>query len=284
MTASRDLLGACRPLPYHLRPAKHAKGGRRRSRIVIVVRPTRFLAACATSLLGLPVWAEPCTREARPLAAGLAREVEYAARVHAPGYRFALEGLSWELVRTQLTDPRGEQRFAITYPVVLDAEGSPAGRDFFVSLEAREASGDACSDVKFLGDSPVHRLPVSDDSDAVIRFGDLDRKAKLLESTRTLATELRVRAGGAEVIIATGFATRRSLNISGCASGFDDSYGYVEYQPGQVQVSCFPADPEARDYLDEIDWRVDYDWPSNPPALIDALIDYVYVETLRDPD
>lgn len=228
-----------------------------------------------------PGHAETCAVETRRLSAGLAREVEYTSRVHRPGYRFSIDGLSWELVRTQLIDPDTARRFAVTYPVLSDTRGSTASRDFFVSLKTHAASGRACSDVRVLDTAPVHRLQINDDSDAVIRFGDLDRKAKRLESTRKLATELRVRMNGTEVVIATGFATRRSLNISGCASGFDDSFGYVEYQPGQVQVTCFPADPEARDYVDEIDWRVDYQWPQNPPALIDELIDYVYVEPLQ---
>ena len=237
---------------------------------------------------GIALWShgswgsQPCAAENTRLSAGLAREVEYAARIHDPGYRFSVGGFSWELVRTLVTDPRGAQRFAITYPVLrLDGPPSPALRDFFFHLQTRAGSGRACTDVKFLNDSPVHRLRVNDDSDAFIRFGDLDRKEKRLESTRTLATELRLRVDGTEVIIATGFATRRSLNISGCANGLDDSFGFVEYQPGQVQVTCFPADPDARDYLDEIDWHVDYQWPQNPPGLLDELIDYVYVEPLQ---
>lgn len=224
--------------------------------------------------------AEPCVDTGQPLPAGLAREVEYTARVHPPGYRFSIDGLSWELVRTRLSDVRGKQRFAVTYPVIIDDSRSPATRDFFVSVQAKDSSGQSCSDVRFRDASPVHYLRVRDDSDAVIRFGDLDKTTKRLESTRKMATELRLRVDGTEVLIATGFATRRSLNISGCASGFDDSYGYVEYQPGQVQVSCFPADPDSRDYVDEIDWRVEFDWPQNPPALIDQLIDYVYVDPL----
>ncbi|MEO1079217.1 MAG: hypothetical protein AAFY29_06675 [Pseudomonadota bacterium] len=225
--------------------------------------------------------AETCAIESQRLVAGLAREVEYTANIHDPGYRFTVGGLSWELVRTQLSDPHSDQRFAVTYPVILDGSANPASRDFFFSMQTKESAGRACTDVKFLNDSPVHRLRISDDSDAVIRFGDLDRKEKRLESTRKLGTELRVRIDGTEVVIATGFATRRSLNISGCANGLDDSFGYVEYQPGQVQVTCFPADPDARDYVDEIDWHVDYQWPQNPPALIDELIDYVYVEPLQ---
>ncbi|MEE4277703.1 MAG: hypothetical protein V2I82_04455 [Halieaceae bacterium] len=224
---------------------------------------------------------EPCSLEGQRLAAGIPKEVEYTANIHDPGYRFEVGGFSWELVRTQVSDPRTARRFVVTYPMIRDAVQSPATRDFFLSLEAREGHGRSCSDVQFLGDSPVHRLRISDDSDAVIRFGDLDRREKRLESIRKLATELRVRIDGTEVVIATGFATRRSLNISGCANGLDDSFGFVEYQPGQVQVTCFPADPDARDYIDEIDWRVDYQWPSNPPALLDELIDYVYIEPLR---
>jgi len=244
--------------------------------------PFAGLALCAViTATPSPARAETCAIEQRQLTAGLPREVEYTARIHAPGYRFSIDGLSWELVRTQVTDPRSDQRFAVTYPVLRDATAGPASRDFFVSLQTRESPGQACSDVKFLNDSPVHRLRILDDSDAVIRFGDLDRKAKRLESTRKLATEMRVRNGGTEVVIATGFATRRSLNISGCANGLDDSFGYIEYQPGQVQVTCFPADPDAQDYVDEIDWHVDYQWPRNPPALIDQLIDYVYVEPLQ---
>ena len=227
------------------------------------------------------VRADTCAAETRRLVAGLAREVEYTSRVHRPGYRFSIDGMSWELVRTQVSAPDAARRFAVTYPVISDPRGSTASRDFFVSLKTRAATGRACSDVRVADTAPVHRLQVNDDSDAVIRFGDLDRKAKRLESTRKLATELRVRMDGTEVVFATGFATRRSLNISGCANGFDDSFGYVEYQPGQVQVTCFPADPAARDYVDEIDWRVDYQWPRNPPALIDELIDYVYVEPLQ---
>ncbi len=225
--------------------------------------------------------ADTCANESHRLVAGLAREVEYTARVHEPGYRFSIDGLSWELVRTNVADPHSDRRFAVTYPVILDVEGNPAVRDFFISLSTQESQGRTCNDVKFLDDSPVHRLQVNDDSAAVIRFGDLDRKAKRLESTRKLATEMRVRLDGTEVVIATGFATRRSLNISGCANGLDDSFGYVEYQPDQVQVTCFPADPDSRDYVDEIDWHVDYQWPQNPPALIDQLIDYVYVEPLQ---
>lgn len=249
-------------------------------------RPSRHHATPAAGLLlcaslPFPAMADICAVEPQRLSAGLAREVEYTARVYDAGYRFSIGGFSWELVRTEVADPYSEQRFAITYPVMLDSSSSPASRDFFVSLSTRANPGGSCSDVKFLNDSPVHRLRISDDSDAVIRFGDLDRKAKRLESTRKLATELRVRDGATEVVIATGFATRRSLNISGCANGLDDSFGYVEYQPGQVQVTCFPADPNARDYVDEIDWHVDYQWPQNPPALIDQLIDYVYVEPLQ---
>ncbi len=247
---------------------------------------TRFAAfiAATTALLlhtAPGAAAETCAIEAQRLVAGLAREVEYTANIHDPGYRFTVGGFSWELVRTQVTDPHSDQRFAVTYPVILDATGSPASRDFFFSLQTKESPGRACTDVKFLDDSPVHRLRISDDSDAVIRFGDLDRKEKRLESTRKLGTELRVRIDGTEVVIATGFATRRTLNISGCANGLDDRFGNVEYQPGQVQVTCFPADPDARDYVDEIDWHVDYQWPQNPPALIDELIDYVYVEPLQ---
>ncbi len=219
-----------------------------------------------------------CASEPHRLQAGVTREVEYAARLFDPGYRFSIDGLSWELVRTQLTDTRGERRFAVTYPVILDTQTSPASRDFFVSLKTVESQGSACNDVVFGDDNPVHRLRINDDSNSVIRFGDLDRKAKHLESTRTLATEMRVRVDGTEVVIATGFATRRRLNISGCANGFDDSFGFVEYQPGQVQVTCFPADPESKDYVDEIDWHVDFQWPQDPPELIDQLIDYVYVE------
>ena len=37
----------------------------------------------------------------------------------------------------------------------------------------------------------------------------------------------------------------------------------------------------AQDYVDQIKWRVDFEWPQDPPALIDELIDYVYVEPLR---
>jgi hypothetical protein len=242
-----------------------------------------ILAAAAATAAVLPgaAYADTCAIERQRLAAGLAREVEYTSRVHSPGYRFSIDGMSWELVRTQVSDPRSARRFAVTYPVISNPGENTASRDFFVSLETRAATGRACSDVRVLDTAPVHRLRIDDDSDAVIRFGDLDRKAKRLESTRKLATELRVRMDGTEVVIATGFATRRSLNISGCANGFDDSFGYVEYQPGQVQVTCFPADPEARDYVDEIDWRVDYQWPQNPPALIDELIDYVYVEPLQ---
>jgi len=244
------------------------------------------LAAALSALFSAPdsTASEPCAAETQRLSAGLQREVEYAARVHDPGYRFSLGGFSWELVRTLVTDPRSAQRFAVTYPALrLDSRPSPASRDFFFSLQTRAGVGRSCTDVKFRDESPVHRLRVSDDSNAVIRFGDLDRKEKRLESTRKLAAELRLRVDGTEVVIATGFATRRSLNISGCANGLDDSFGYVEYQPGQVQVTCFPADPDARDYLDEIDWHVDYQWPQNPPGLIDELIDYVYVEPLQAP-
>jgi len=246
-------------------------------------RLSRYFALAVVAAAAAPgvAHAETCAVEHHRLAAGLAREVEYTSRVHRPGYRFSIDGMSWELVRTQVTDPRSARRFAVTYPVISNPRENIASRDFFVSLETREASGQSCSDVRVLDTAPVHRLQINDDSDAVIRFGDLDRKAKRLESTRKLATELRVRMDGTEVVIATGFATRRSLNISGCASGFDDSFGYVEYQPGKVQVTCFPADPAARDYVDEIDWSVDYQWPQNPPALIDELIDYVYVEPLQ---
>ena len=244
---------------------------------------TAAAIACG-ALWEVPAYADTCAAESRRMVAGLAREVEYAARVHAPGYRFSIDGLSWELVRTLVTDPHSERRFAVTYPVILDDTGSPAVRDFFISLSTQESQGQACNDVKYLDDNPVHRLQIDDDSDAVVRFGDLDRKAKRLESTRKLATEMRVRQDGTEVVIAAGFATRRSLNISGCANGLDDSFGYIEYRPGQVQVTCFPADPDSRDYIDEIDWHVDYEWPRNPPALLDQLIDYVYVEPLRAGD
>jgi hypothetical protein len=242
----------------------------------------RWLFGAALFLLqALPALGETCAVEGQVLSAGLARDVEYSARVFAPGHRFSIGNLSWELVRTQLRDAQGSNRFAVTYPVIIDKDGSPASRDFFVSVEARESDGVACNDVLFAASSPVHRIRVSDERNAMIRFGDLDRKAKRLESSRKLATELRLRLDGTEVVVATGFATRRSLNISGCASGFDDSFGFVEYQPGQLQVTCFPADPESRNYVDEIDWRVDYQWPQNPPELLDELIDYVYIEPLR---
>lgn len=243
------------------------------------------LAGLGLSLFwSLPSSADTCAAENRRLMAGLAREVEYTARLYDPGYRFSIGELSWELVRTQVSDSRGEHRFAITYPVIIDEIDSPASRDFFMSVETRETQGNRCNDVFFGDDNPVHRLQVEDDSTAKIQFGDLDRKEKRLESIRKLGTEMRVRIDGTEVVIATGFATRRHLNISGCANGFDDSFGFVEYQPGQVQVTCFPADPDNKDYVDEIDWRVDYQWPANPPALIDELIDYVYVETLDSAD
>ena len=233
------------------------------------------LALASTSTTGL---AETCASEFSGLRAGVAREVEYAVRRFDPGYRFSIDGLSWELVRTQITDAQGKQRFAVTYPVLIDASSSRASRDFYFSLQTIESQGMACNDVVFGDDSPVHRLRVDDDSNAVIRFGDLDSKAKHLESTRTLGTKLRIRIDGTEVVMATGFATSRRLNISRCASGFDDSFGFVEYQPGQVQVTCFPADPKNTDYVDEIDWHVDYQWPQDPPRIIDQLIDYVYVE------
>lgn len=243
----------------------------------------RFLrrAAPVTMIALSPeLLAEPCIERGQPLSAGLARHVQYTARVHQPGYRFSIDGLSWEVVRTRVSANEGRQHFEITYPVIIDDSQSPAARDFFVSLQTRDSAKQSCSDVRFGDASPVHRLLVDDDSNAVIRFGDLDKSLKRLESTRKMATELKLRVDGTEVLISTGFATRRSLNISGCASGFDDSYGYVEYQPGQVQVSCFPADPKSTDYVDEIDWHVEFDWPQDPPELIDQLIDYVYIEPI----
>ncbi|GEM_PF-6724593 len=249
-------------------------------RIAVASFSTRGAVAALLGLFAPVLFAETCAVEHHRLTAGLTREVEYAARVYEPGYRFTLGGFSWELVRTRFTDVHGDRRFAVTYPVLLDEHDDPAWRDFFVSVQTRESDGIACNDVLFRDDSPVHRLQVSDDSSSVIRFGDLDRKAKRLESRRKLVTEMRVRTDGTEVIIATGFDAHRSLNISGCANGFDDSFGFVEYQPGQVQVTCYPSDPDNQDYVDEIDWHVDYQWPQNPPALIDELIDYVYVEPL----
>jgi hypothetical protein len=224
--------------------------------------------------------ADVCGSEQR-MRAGLSKEVEYTARVVHPGYRFSMDGLSWEIVQTQFADATGRSRFVVTHPALIDPDSSPASRDFFVSLQVTDNPGIACNDVLFRDDNPVHRLRVNDDSDSQILFGDLDKREKRLESTRKLATELRVRSGGSELLIATGFATRRSLNISACASGFDDSFGFVEYQTGHVQLTCFPADPDSQDYVDEIDWHVDYQWPENPPALLDRLIDYVYVEAVE---
>lgn len=209
-----------------------------------------------------------------------AGDIVYSARMHAPGYRFSVDGVPYELIRTQFTAQGSRKRFAVIHPVLLDAEAYPRFRDFFVSVETRPDRTTSCSDVLFGDESAVHRVRVDDESTASVAFGDLQKTARSLESIRTLAATLRVRVDGTEMTLSAGFSAKRSLSLAECAKGLADSYGFVEYGPGRIKVACFPADPASADHVAEIDWRVDYRWPPDPSALLDALIDYVYVEAI----
>ena len=223
--------------------------------------------------------ADSCSQAPHRLLADAGDDVEYTARAFSPGYRFVLGGSSWVLVRSRLADVTGTRHFAVTYPMQAKDGANFETRDYFVSLRIDESEDGDCNDVLFRENSPVRRLPLSDDYRSFVRLDRFGSNAERLESRRRLAAQMRVRSQGIEITIAAGFAAIREFDLSRCVRGRDDSFGVVEYQPGNVRVTCFPADAK-EDYVSDIAWNVDYRWPRNPPALIDELIDYVYVEPI----
>ncbi|MEM1143679.1 MAG: hypothetical protein AAGI88_13950 [Pseudomonadota bacterium] len=238
------------------------------------------IAVCAAACWGAQASADECRNSTELLIGKRAPDIEYSPRHYSPGYRFVVDGVDYELTRTTFASGGGERLFAITHPVLAEPDLHPLLQDFFVTVETRQSAAASCSDIALNGESTVHPVKLREESQSAIRFGDLDKNSKMLESTRTLAAKLRVRVDGTEMTLATGFSTSRRLNISDCAKSLDDSYGYIEHTPGQITVACFPADPKSRNHVDEIEWEVDYKWPLDPPKLLDELIDYVYVEPI----
>ena len=236
-----------------------------------------FGLLAAASVASFPARAGSCFEAPHRLLADAGRDVEYTARAYRPGYRFVLGGSSWVLARAQLADVTGARHFAVTYPVQVKDGASSAIRDYFVSIRIGESEDGDCNDVLFRTNNPVRRLPISDDYRSFVRLDEFGNKAERLESRRQLAAQMRVRSRGVEITIAAGFAAIREFDLSRCLRRRDDSFGVVEYQPGHVRVTCFPADAK-EDYVSDIAWNVDYRWPRNLPALIDELVDYVYVE------
>lgn len=221
--------------------------------------------------------ADSCSEAPHRLLADAGKDVEYTSKAYSPGYRFVLGGSSWVLTRAQLVDASGARNFAVTYPVQVKDGASAATRDYFVSLRIDDSEDGDCNDVRFRENNPVRRLPISEDYRSFLRLDEFGSNAERLESQRQLAAQMRVRSQGVEITIAAGFTAIRELDLSRCLRRRDDSFGVLEYQPGHVRVTCFPADAN-EDYVSDIAWNVDYRWPGNLAALIDELIDYVYVE------
>ncbi|MEM9314032.1 MAG: hypothetical protein AAGA95_05345 [Pseudomonadota bacterium] len=246
-----------------------------------------FLAAMTTASTLCASWAyaAPCVANPINLRPGDSTAVRYTAKSYEPGYRFSLGGVNWELQELTVTDPSGNRSFSVVYPFAVAGTGDVASRDFFFSIEANENDGGDCSDMP-AGDPLVEQdwlldqtLYVTDNYQSHLRPGVFSESLNQLETMRKLETSLRVREAGFEVIVATGFASTQSMDLRACLNAPGDTLGIVENQPGEIHISCYPAE-ETNDYVSNIDWIVDYHWPRNPSALIDDLIDYVQVVAL----
>ncbi|MEO1082158.1 MAG: hypothetical protein AAFY29_21555 [Pseudomonadota bacterium] len=234
--------------------------------------------------LGAPqLHADPCGSSESRLRPGDSTAVSYTAKPHAPGYRFSLGGVYWELQKATVTDTSGSRSFSVVYPHLLASSGDFASRDFFLSIQSSESDAFDCNDIpdpdpraddRWILDKTLY---VTDQYRSQLRPGAFTDSMSQLETMRTLATSLRVREAGFEVVVATGFASTQSMDLGACLNAPGDTLGIVENQPGEIHISCYPAD-ETNDYVSNIDWTVDYHWPRNPSALIDDLIDYVQVE------
>lgn len=228
--------------------------------------------------------ADACRSGPALLSTNSTTAVSYEARLHQPGYRFALGGVDWELQETTVSDQSGTYSFSIVYPRVVTENSDFAARDFFFSVDASENDAVDCSDMPVAGDALEDWLTdttlyVTDDYHSHLRPGTFSEDLSRLQTMRTLGTTLRVRERGLEVVVATGFSATRMMDLGACLKAPGDSIGIVENQPGEIHITCYPEEASA-DYISSIDWMVDYQWPSDAPALIDDLIDYVHVEVL----
>lgn len=231
-----------------------------------------------------PAIADPCLSSLGPVRPSGSSMVSYSAKPHEAGYRFSLGGASWELQEARVTDVTGGRTYSVTYPLLLTSSNGFASRDFFFSVNANESDAVDCSDLPsdyalvedWLKDNG---LLLVDDYRSQLRRDTFSKDKNQLETMRTLGTQMLVREAGVEIVIATGFASTQSMDLGACLKAPGDSFGVVENGPGEVHVTCFPANDSA-DHVSSIDWVVDYHWPADAPALIDELIDYVHVERL----
>ena len=244
-----------------------------------------WLSALLLVTLTAPlVQAEPCLGDPSQLQPGTRMAVSYEARPHQPGYRFSLAGADWELQEARVSDQTGNQTFSVIYPFLRTRSRDFAPKDFFLSIDANESDAVDCSDMpgrasdfdSWFVDSTLY---VTDDYRSRLRPGAFSTSLNRLQTQRTLATTLRVREAGVEVVVATGFASTQMMDLDVCLKDPGDTIGIVENRPGEIHITCYPEN-EAANYVSNIDWIVDYHWPANAPALIDELIDYVHVERL----
>jgi hypothetical protein len=246
------------------------------------VVPVLLIPLALSLFAASSVFADPCP--SGPSLPGTASTaVLYEARPYEAGYRFALGGVEWELQETTVSDEYGRHTLNIIYPRLIAGNSDFAASDFFFSVDATESDAVACSDMPADGTAlddwmTDTTLYVTDDYWSHLRPpGVLSDSINQLQSRRTMATTLRVRQYGVEVVVATGFASTRMMDLRDCIEGPGDSIGIVENRPGEIHITCYPENPSA-EYVSNIDWVVDYQWPSDAPALIDELIDYVHVE------